>query len=61
MKRFITALVLMAFASPALARDLTIGLSWDARESALNQAWEDYMRAETKTLGAADGSRSNGL
>ena len=55
MKRFIAALALMALASPALARDVTIGLSWDARESALNQAWEDYMRAEAKTLGEADG------
>ena len=55
MKQFIAALALMALASPALARDVTIGLSWDARESALNQAWEDYMRAEAKTLGEADG------
>jgi ribose transport system substrate-binding protein len=55
MKRFIAAVALMAFASPALAKDVTIGLSWDARESALNQAWEDYMRAEAKKLGDADG------
>jgi opacity protein-like surface antigen len=46
MKRFIAALALMALAAPAVAKDVTIGLSWDARESALNQAWEDYMRAE---------------
>ena len=55
MKRFIAALALIAVAAPAVAKDVTIGLSWDARESALNQAWEDYMRAEAKKLGDADG------
>ena len=55
MKRFIAALALIAAAAPAVAKDVTIGLSWDARESALNQAWEDYMRAEAKKLGDADG------
>ncbi len=56
MKRFIAALGLLAFAVvPAAAKDITIGLSWDARESALNQAWEDYMRAEAKTQGDALG------
>lgn len=55
MKRFIAALALIAAAAPAVAKDITIGLSWDARESALNQAWEDYMRAEAKKLGDADG------
>ena len=55
MKQFIAALALIAAAAPAVAKDVTIGLSWDARESALNQAWEDYMRAEAKKLGDADG------
>jgi ribose transport system substrate-binding protein len=57
MKRFIAALALalIAAAAPAVAKDVTIGLSWDARESALNQAWEDYMRAEAKKVGDADG------
>lgn len=56
MKRFIAAIGLLAFAvAPAAAKDITIGLSWDARESALNQAWEDYMRAEAKTQGDALG------
>src|SRR5882757_3569962 len=55
MKRFIAAFALIAAAAPAVAKDVTIGLSWDARESALNQAWEDYMRAEAKKLGDADG------
>src|SRR5712675_1478867 len=56
MKRFIGAVALLALsAAPAVAKDIKIGLSWDARESALNQAWEDYMRAEAKKLGDADG------
>lgn len=56
MKRFIAAVGLLAFAVvPAAAKDITIGLSWDARESALNQAWEDNMKAEAARLGAADG------
>jgi ABC-type sugar transport system substrate-binding protein len=55
MKRFIAALTLIAIAAPAAAKDVTIGLSWDARESALNQAWEDYMRADAKKLGDPDG------
>src|SRR5882757_10312419 len=56
MKRFMWAVALLALsAAPAVAKDIKIGLSWDARESALNQAWEDYMRAEAKTQGAALG------
>lgn len=56
MKRFIGVAVLLALTIvPAVAKDIKIGLSWDARESALNQAWEDYMRAEAKTQGAAVG------
>ncbi len=49
-----------AFDSPALAKDIKIGLSWDARESALNQAWEDYMKAEAKTKVRRSGSMSTG-
>ena len=56
MKRFMGALFLIALsAAPAAAKDFKVGLSWDARESALNQAWEDYMREEAKTQGAAAG------
>lgn len=56
MKRFIYLMAGLAFAiAPASAKDVKIGLSWDARESALNQAWEDYMRAEAKTQGEARG------
>lgn len=56
MKRFIGLAVLLAlFVGPAAAKDIKIGLSWDARESALNQAWEDYMKADAKIEGAALG------
>jgi ABC-type sugar transport system substrate-binding protein len=56
LKRFILGAGLAALAAfPAAAKDVTIGLSWDARESALNQAWEDYMKAETKKQGAERG------
>jgi ribose transport system substrate-binding protein len=55
MKRFIgtaaVALLAMGIAGPSLAKDVKIGLSWDARESALNQAWEDFMKAEAKVQG----------
>src|ERR1700690_3095979 len=54
-KRFIgvaaIALLALGFAGPSLAKDVKIGLSWDARESALNQAWEDFMKAEAKVQG----------
>jgi hypothetical protein len=37
------------------AEIVKIGLFWDARESALNQAYEDFMKAEAKAQGAAAG------
>ena len=57
MKRFIVVMGLMLCVAGATAQTKTVkvGLSWDARESALNQAWEDYMKAEAKTQGAAAG------
>jgi ribose transport system substrate-binding protein len=59
MKRFIRVgfLTLLAFgaAQASSAKDVKIGLSWDARESALNQAWEDYMKAEAKVQGPPAG------
>jgi ribose transport system substrate-binding protein len=46
-------LVLMsALSQSGEARDVRIGLSWDARESALNRAWEDYLKSEATTQGA---------
>ena len=57
MKRFILVglVALLAGAGSAEAKDVKIGLLWDARESALNQAWEDFMKAEAKTQGEAAG------
>ena len=57
MKRFIigSLMALLAGLGSAQAKDVKIGLSWDARESALNQAWEDFMKAEAKTQGKAAG------
>ncbi len=57
MKRFTIATMLMLSAALAGAQTKTVkvGLSWDARESALNQAWEDHMKAEAKSQGAAAG------
>jgi ribose transport system substrate-binding protein len=55
MKRFtvLTSALLLLAVSPALAKDVRIGLSWDARESALNQAWEDFMKSEAAAQGPA--------
>lgn len=59
MKRFkiaLTATLLVAATSQmAQAEDYRIGLSWDARESALNQAWEDFMKAATAEIAAESG------
>src|SRR6266540_2337995 len=53
MKRFIicSLVALLAGLGSVQAKDVKIGLSWDARESALNQAWEDFMKAEAKVQG----------
>jgi len=57
MKRFIicSLVALLSGLGGVQAKDVKIGLSWDARESALNQAWEDFMKAEAKTQGEAAG------
>lgn len=60
MKRFKIAsmagvLAAVGLAAPVVAESYTIGLSWDARESALNQAWEDYMKAETARIAETEG------
>src|SRR6478735_3493910 len=53
MNRFIigSLMALLAGLGSVQAKDVKIGLSWDARESALNQAWEDFMKAEAKKQG----------
>ena len=51
MKRFMGAMFLLALsAAPAAAKDIKIGLSWDARESALNQAWEHDLAAKANVF-----------
>ena len=55
MKRFIAALALIAAAAPAVAKDVTIGLSWDARESALNQAWKTICAPRRKSSATPTG------
>ena len=38
----------------ASAKDLTVGLSWDTKDT-LVQSWEDYAQSEGKKLGEAAG------
>jgi len=50
----VSAAMLLAF--PAVAQDkITIGVSWDEKESSLVTAWEDFMRAHGADLGAEAG------
>jgi ribose transport system substrate-binding protein len=44
-----------ALAVPALAEDITVGLSWNSKTQPLESAWEDYMIAEAERQGAAAG------
>src|SRR6476646_843274 len=60
MKRFTKSvsaalMLVIGLVGPTLEKDVKIGLSWDARESALNQAWEDFMKAEAKVQGPPAG------
>ncbi len=49
----VVALALSSF--PAAAKDVTIGLSWNAQDNVLPVKWEEYMRAEAAKQGAAAG------
>jgi len=40
---------------PAAAKDVTIGLSWNAQDNVLPVKWEEYMRAEAKKQGPPAG------
>lgn len=44
-----------ASADSAELRDVTIGFSWNRVDSALQVAWEDYMKAYSAEVGAANG------
>ncbi len=39
----------------AAAKDITIGFSWNQKESSLETAWEDYLKSEGKAQGEAAG------
>ncbi len=53
---FILATAITALAAtPALAADITVGLSWNSKTQPLEQAWEDYMQAEAERQGAEAG------
>jgi ribose transport system substrate-binding protein len=54
--KFLLAVGILALSSvPAAAKDVTIGLSWNAMDNALPVKWQEYMQAEAKTQGGAAG------
>jgi ABC-type sugar transport system substrate-binding protein len=53
--KFLLAGALALSSLPAAAKDVTIGLSWNAMDNALPVKWQEYMQAEAKTQGAAAG------
>jgi ribose transport system substrate-binding protein len=54
--KFLLAVGILALSSfPAAAKDVTIGLSWNAMDNALPVKWQEYMQAEAKTQGSAAG------
>ena len=58
-----TALVVLmavsASATPGLAKDITVGLSWNSKTQPLESAWEDYMKKEGERQGKAAGININ--
>ena len=56
-KLMVCALGAMLAAMPALARakDVTVGMSWNQKESSLETAWEDYFKSEAIEQGKAAG------
>ena len=51
----VVAAWLAAAALPAAAKEVTIGLSWNAIDNQLPVKWQEYMQNEAKTQGAAAG------
>jgi ABC-type sugar transport system substrate-binding protein len=54
-KKSLLVAILALVSLPAAAKDVTIGLSWNAQDNVLPVKWEEYMRSEAKTQGAAAG------
>lgn len=56
MTKVLFAVGILALSSlPAAAKDVTIGLSWNAMDNALPVKWQEYMQAEAKAQGAGAG------
>lgn len=53
--KLLFAAVILALGVPAAAKDVTIGLSWNAMDNALPVKWQEYMQAEAKKQGPAAG------
>ena len=51
-RRFLLSAIL---GGEAAAKDITIGFSWNQKESSLETAWEDYLKSEGKAQGEAAG------
>jgi ribose transport system substrate-binding protein len=47
--------VLIAMPALAFAKDVTVGMSWNQKESSLETAWEDYFKSEAIEQGKAAG------
>jgi ABC-type sugar transport system substrate-binding protein len=47
--------LLVAMPALAHAKDVTVGMSWNQKESSLETAWEDYFKSEAIEQGKAAG------
>jgi ribose transport system substrate-binding protein len=55
-KKLAVAFLLSAIlGGEAASKDITIGFSWNQKESSLETAWEDYLKSEGKVQGDAAG------
>ena len=55
-KKLVVAFLLSAIlGGEAAAKDITIGFSWNQKESSLETAWEDYLKSEAKAQGEPAG------
>ncbi len=54
-KLLLAAAAVACVAGAAAAKDFTIGLSWNVKDSILVQKWEDYLQAQGREQGKAAG------